>query len=333
MASRRQRSGSGHPHFNGNDENGDDDGERGPRPFWSGTITFGLVSIPVSLYSAYNTISTSLRMLAPDGTPLARRYFCSKDGKEVDRDHIVRGYELEKERYVVVTDEELEGLEPKKSRDIELSRFVDVAAIPPSFFERAYFLAPASESTRAYQLLATSMERLGKAGIATFVMRGKEHLVAIFSRRGVLMAETMRFADELRTVKDVGLQAPERVSQASVTRFRKIIQKQAKKALDLGELKDEYWNKLRAAAERKLKSGTGVLAVPQAANDSEQDEGSAPANVVDLMAILKRRLAGIEDDEADATPVQPSPGKRAKSSPRASKAAKRTKRTSSRKTA
>lgn len=327
MASRRRSSGSDHSHFNG-DDNDSEDSARGPRPFWSGTITFGLVSVPVSLYSAYNTISTSLRMLAPDGTPLARRYFCSKDGKEVDREQIVRGYELEKERYVVVTDEELEGLEPKKSRDIELSRFVDVAAIPPSFFERAYFLAPGSDSTRAYQLLATSMERLGKAGIATFVMRGKEHLVAIFSRGGVLMAETMRFADELRAPKDVGLEAPERVPAASVTRFRSMIQKHAKKSVDLHELKDEYWTKLRAAAERKLKSGKGVLAVPEVANDAQQGEEAAPANVIDLMEILKRRLAGVEDETTET----PAPRKKPKSS-KAATATKRSKRSPSRKSA
>src|SRR5207248_7073669 len=105
----------------------------------------------------------------------------------------------------VVTDEELERLAPEKSRDIDLRRFVEAEAIPPMYFERSYFLVPAGGSAKAYRLLAATMEETHRAGIATFVMRGKEYLVAILSENGILRAETLRFSDEIRSPEDVGL--------------------------------------------------------------------------------------------------------------------------------
>lgn len=133
------------------------------------------------------------------------------------RDEIVRGYEIEEGRYVVVTDEELEALEPRKWREIDLQRFVDADEIDPMYFQRAYFLTPAGESAKAYLLLVAAMERAGKVGIATFVMRGKEYLVAIIGEGGILRAETLRFHDEVRSPADVGL--PER-SQPDAERVR-----------------------------------------------------------------------------------------------------------------
>jgi len=285
MARRRSTAHREIPRIDG-EEDGD---EPRARSFWSGTLTFGLVSIPVALYTAYRSLGTSLRTLSPEGKPLVRRYACSKDGTPVDAGAIVRGYELDEDRFVEVTDEELEGLEPKKSRDIALSRFVDVDAIPPMYFERAYFLAPAGGSRRAYHLLAGTMERMKKAGIATFVMRGKEHLIAIFSERGVLIAETMRFADELRSAGDVGVSPSARVPAATVNRFRKLISKHAAKKLDLDELRDEYWEKVRALAEKKYARGKDVVPAEEV---SEAEPSDAESNVIDLMEALKRRLAG-----------------------------------------
>ena len=127
------------------------------RAFWSGTISFGLVSVPVDLYPANRSVRASLRMLAPEGTPLSRRYYCPKEEREVSYEEIVRGREVDG-RWIVVTDEELEALEPRKSRDIDLRLFVDRAEIDPVFFDRAYYLAPAGESTKAYRLLAQGLQ-------------------------------------------------------------------------------------------------------------------------------------------------------------------------------
>ena len=184
------------------EENGE---QSGPRPFWSGTLTFGLVSVPVNLFPANKSSRAPLRMLSPGGEPLARKYFSEKTERPLDADQMVRGYEIDKGKYVVVTDEELDRLAPEKSRDIDLKTFVPEESIPPVYFDRGYFLTPASGSEKAYKLLAETMEKGGKAGLATFVMRGKEYLVAIFAEHGILRAETMRFPDELRSPADVGL--------------------------------------------------------------------------------------------------------------------------------
>ena len=143
-----------------------------PRAFWSGTLTFGLVSVPVDLYPAVRSRRTALRMLGPDDQPLVRRFFCSVDLKPLGQDDIVRGYENDDGSFTIVADEELDALAPRKSRDIDLRRFVKREEIPRQLLERPYVLAPAGDSTKAYHLLAETMERSGKAGIATFVMRG-----------------------------------------------------------------------------------------------------------------------------------------------------------------
>src|SRR5690606_12970362 len=180
-----------------------------------------------------------LRLLGPDGQPLARRYFCSADGEPLSGDDIVRGYEWEDGSYTVVDDEELDALAPEKSRDIDLRRFVARDEIPAELLERPYVLAPAGESTKAYHLLARTMERTGRAGVATFVMRGKEYLAAIFAEGGLLRAVTMRFVDELRTPEDVGLPPVQRVSAAARKRMEAALAKLEEKQLDESSLEDE----------------------------------------------------------------------------------------------
>ncbi|HSJ10390.1 MAG TPA: Ku protein [Longimicrobiales bacterium] len=259
--------------------------EVGPRPFWSGTITFGLVSIPVALYPANRALATSLRMVSKDGVPLQRRYYCSKDDRALDWDDIVRGYEVENDTYVVVTDDELERLAPEKTRDIDLRRFVPASEIDPIHFERAYFLTPAGNSTKAYRLLAATMEQMDRAGIATFVMRAKEYLVAIFAENGILRAETLRFADEVRAPADVGLPDPVKPTAAAVKRFEKAVRALAEKALDEDELVDTGAARLQELVARKEESGTDVVEAPA---PMEVTGGG----IIDLMEVLKRSLEG-----------------------------------------
>src|SRR6266550_5829089 len=195
------------------------------RPFWSGTLTFGLVSVPVDLYPGNRTNRAPLRMLSPEGEPLARRYYSEKSGDDLQDDDMVRGFELDKDKYVVVTDEELERLAPEQSRDIDLRRFVPLEDIPPLYFDRSYFLAPSEGSEKAYRLLAQTMEKEKLTGLATFVMRGKEYLVAIFPENGILRAETMRFVDEIRSPKEIGLPEKKKVSAATVKKFERLVAK------------------------------------------------------------------------------------------------------------
>jgi DNA end-binding protein Ku len=255
------------------------------RSFWSGTITFGLVSIPVELFPANRSERVSLRMVSEDGVPLARRYFCSKDGRELDWSDIVRGYEIEPDQFVVVTDEELERLAPEKTRDIDLRRFVPASGIDPIFFERAYYLTPGGNSTKAYRLLAQTMEETDRAGIATFVMRGKEYLVAIIAENGILRAETLRFAGDVRSPDDVGLPAPSKPKAADVKRIAAAIGRLEEKKFDEKELIDHGAERLLELVARKEKSGTDVVEAP--AGDVEPSEG-----VIDLMEVLRRSLQG-----------------------------------------
>lgn len=260
--------------------------ETQPHAFWSGIIAFGLVSLPVSLFPAH-TGKISLKMVDDKGTLLKRQYFCDEENRPLERDEIVRGYELEKYQYVVVEDDELEALEPQKSREIDLKRFVPLSSINPIYFERAYFLVPDSDTTKAYRLLAKSMEDEHKAGIATFVMRGREYLVAILSEGGILRAETLRFHDELRTPEYIGLPERQPADQKMVKRMVAAIQKSTSKQLDMEQMGDQQTHKLMQYIEQKLNTGSDV--VPAA---TEPEPVASESNVIDLMQVLKERLQG-----------------------------------------
>ncbi len=257
------------------------------RAFWSGTLTFGLVSIPVNLFPANRSVHASLRMVGPKGTPLRRRYYAPATGREVERDDMVRGYEVERDSFVLVEDEELEALEPDKSRDIDLRRFVDRAELDPIWFERAYFLTPDGGSTKAYRLLAETMERTGRAGIATFVMRGTEYLVAIIAEQGILRAETLRFADEVRTPDDVGLPEPVKPKPDEVKRMQKAMGPLETDELDEDDLRDRWSERVEKLARSKAKKGKDVVHLAE-----EESEPEEEVEVIDLMEVLKRSLAG-----------------------------------------
>ena len=255
----------------------------GVRPFWSGTITFGLVSVPVNLFPANQSTRTSLRMLGPDGEPLSRKYYAEKTGRDLDADEMIRGYEIDKGKFVTITDEELERLAPEKTRDIDLKLFVKEDAIPPVYFERGYFLTPSGNSEKAYRLLAEAMKERGDIGVATFVMRGKERPVAIFSDDGILRAETMRFPDEVRTHKEVGLPEKKKVSAAAVRKFETLIKKKAKR--EFSPDKDEETERLLKLVKKKQSKASNVVEIK---DYQQKDEGEG----VDLIQVLKRSLAG-----------------------------------------
>lgn len=252
--------------------------------FWSGTITFGLVSIPVDLYSAHRPNPAALRLIDQRGIALHRRYFCPKDHRPLTGKQIVRGYEIEEGRFVVVDDAELADLEPKKSREIDLRCFVSVAEVDPAYFQHAYFLVPSGSVTKAYRLLAEIMERHGRAGIATFVMRDREHLVAILAEGGILRAETLRFAEELRAPEDIGLPQVGKAPARMVSRFRAEIKRLTRKEFDQELLHDRHARRLLDLVRRKLKAGEDVVEKPA----EEVREGG---EIIDLIAIIKERFA------------------------------------------
>ncbi|HUX91208.1 MAG TPA: Ku protein [Gallionellaceae bacterium] len=257
-----------------------------PHALWSGIIAFGLVSLPVSLFPAHSS-KVALKMVDAKGDLLRRQFFSDHDNRPLERDDIVRGYEIEKYHFVVVEDEELEALEPKKSREIDLKRFVPLSSINPIFFEHAYFLVPDSDTTKAYRLLARSMEDEQRAGIATFVMHGKDYLVAIIAEGGILRAETLRFHDELRTPQGIGLPPRKPADKKIAEQMRSAIKKLTHKNFDSELLSDQQSRDLKQYIEKKLKSGTDVLKAPE-----EAGPAATASNVIDLMQVLKERLQG-----------------------------------------
>ena len=259
-----------------------------PRAFWSGTLTFGLVSVPVDLYPAVRPRRTPLRTLGPEEQPLVRRYFCSADGQPLTNDDIVRGYENDDGSFTIVEDEELEALAPRKSRDIDLRRFVAREEIPRQLLERPYVLAPAGDSTKAYHLLAATMESSGRAGIATFVMRGKEYLAAIFAEGGTLRAVTMRFITELRTPDDVGLPSAVRPSAERRQEMERAVAELTADELDTKLLNDDYAAQLVELAGLKRDAGKDVVEIEEA--PAEDEEGGA--DIIDIMSVLRERMGG-----------------------------------------
>ena len=243
--------------------------------------------MPVNLFPANKASRAPLRMLGPDGQPLSRRYYAEKTERDLDADEVVRGYEIKKGKYVVITDEELERLAPDKTRDIDLKRFVPAESIPPVYFERGYFLTPAAGSEKAYKLLAQTMEKEGKAGIATFVMRGKEYLVGIFAENGILRAETMRFPDELRSPEAIGLPTKPKVPKATVAKFEKLISSKSKKQLSPRKLEDEQTERLLKLVKKKSAQRKNIVEV-----DTDGGDEREPGKVIDLVAMLKKSLAG-----------------------------------------
>lgn len=274
-------------------------------PLWSGTLSFGLVTIPVELYPAIrSSAGVSFRMLAPDGTPLQREYYCPQHERSISRDEIVRGYELDDGGFVIVEDEELDALAPDASRDIELERFVDPRELSPLWFERPYFLLPNTGVTKPYGLLAQVLEETGRVGIARFVLRGRQQLVAIIGEAGLLLAQTMRFVEQLRSAEAIGLvdAASVEVDPAQVEALRARIREHSSASLDPEELVDERAARILARAQEKLAAGEDVVET-----EAKERHEAADSQIIDLADVLARSLARPEPQRRPR-PTQPPPG-------------------------
>ena len=270
------------------------------RAFWSGTLTFGLVSIPVDLFAAVRSRRTALKMADTKGHALGREYYSDEHDEALKQDELVRGYETDDGKMVVVTDEELESVAPEMTRDIELRVFVPKEDIPPAYFVRPYFLAPSGRSQKAYQLLARVMAETGRVGVGTFVMRARQYLVAIFSDGAVLRAETLRFAGELRSPKEAGLPKRAKPAAAAVKRFSAAINELAKDEIDRDELTDRYAEAIEALVEKKAKKHQGLVRMKAAEAEGDDDEDAGEGKVVDLMKLLKQRVGARPAHRASA---------------------------------
>jgi DNA end-binding protein Ku len=255
------------------------------RAIWSGSISFGLVNVPVEFYTATRRGGVSLRMLGPSGTPLERQYVCPVEDKPLSNDEIERGFEVRPDEFVIVTEEELEALSPGRSRDIAVDRFVPRQDIHPAFFDRSYFLVPGGAQARVYALFADILESSGRAGIGHVVMRGRSYAVAIFAERGILRAEILRYGDEVRSAGELQLPKPPRADRKKVAAMLRRVKALEAGELEPAELRNGSAERLLALARRKHERGEQVVRVPEAAAGEE-------TNVVDLVALLRKRMEG-----------------------------------------
>jgi DNA end-binding protein Ku len=258
-----------------------------PRALWSGSLSFGLVNVPVVMVTAVRDRDLHFRQLhEKEGAPIEVHRWCSEEDVEVSYDEIVHGYELEDGGQVFVTDEELEAIEPRRTRTIEIEQFVDLAEVDPIYFDHPYFLLPASGddgSTRAYRLLAEVMENTDRAALGRFVMRAKEYLAIVRAREQALMLTTMLFSDEVRPSKDVDA-ASEKSHRPSAKQLRAAVAviEELSTEWEPDKYKDRYRRRLQDVVSRKRKGQT-VKAPPK--------EREAPSEAPDLMAALEQSLA------------------------------------------
>ena len=254
-----------------------------PRPIWSGSISFGLVNVPVKLVTATSPKDVRFHQLhGADGGRGNQKRVCSLDGEEVEYSEIVKGYEIRKGDYVVVEPEELEALAPEASRVIDIEEFVDLADIDPLFFEHSYYMVPDGPAAKPYALLVEAMEGSGKAGIGRFVLRTKEYLAALRPHEGVLVLSTLLFADEVVATADLEVRTTKdtKPSEREVDMARQLVDTFSAE-WDPAKYKDDYREKLLAMIAAKAE-GQEVIA---------PEEPERPAPVVDLMAALEASLA------------------------------------------
>jgi DNA end-binding protein Ku len=251
------------------------------RAIWTGSLAFGLVNVPVGLYPATEDKTIHFNQFQ-EGTSDRIRYkrVNERTGREVDLAHIVRGHEVSKGEYVLLTDEELEAVEPGRSRTIDITDFVDLAEIDPIYFQKTYYLAPQGDGAeRAYGLLRQAMTDTGKAGIATFVMRGKQYLAAVHPDEDVLVLVTMFFADEVRDPRDEIENLPaERTFGGRELAIAKQLIESMTVAWKPESYRDTYRERVEDLIERKRRGEKVVAETPPPAQEQ----------VVDLVEALRR---------------------------------------------
>ena len=269
-----------------------------PRSIGSGAISFGLVSIPVKLYLAASSEAPSFNLLhARCGNRIRQQRFCPACNTVVEREDLIRGYEVSKDQYIQVTDEELKALEGEASEEIEIAEFVPLEKVDPIFFERSYYLGPDRGGEKAYRLLADTMAQVGKVALAKFVLRGKENLVIVRSARNGLVLHTMYFADEVRNFDEIAKGESAKISEAESQLAVRLIQELSTGDFEPDKYEDEYSQRVLDLVDKKAEGQKITLAKPQARR----------GQVIDLMAALKESLG-------KKAPKQKKPAVRAKSS-------------------
>ncbi len=261
-----------------------------PRPIWKGAVSFGLVHIPVVLTSAENRNDFDLTMLdRRNMKPVGFKRYNKETGKEVGWDDIVKGYEYEKGRYVVLTDADFKQANVEATQTVDIAAFVDADEVEPTYYETPYYLAPDTRGEKGYVLLRETLKATNKIAIATVVIRTRQYLAALIPSGNVMVLNTLRYTNELKSAKD--LEAPSSTLKASGVSPREI--EMAKKLVDEmterwkpEQYRDTYHSDLMKLIDKRIKAGkTEVIT-----EIDEEGEKPAKGNVLDLMALLQRSV-------------------------------------------
>jgi DNA end-binding protein Ku len=270
------------------------------RAIWSGAISFGLVNVPVKLYSATSPKTVRFHQISSKtGARIRQKRVDPSTGEEVPFEEIVKGYEITPDHYVLISPEELDALDPKATKTVDIEEFVDLADIDPIFYDHSYYLAPTAGGAKAYRLLLDAMAEAGKVGIGRVVLRTKQQLCALRPTDGVLTLSTMLFGDEVL--------APDRLDELDSISDAEATDRELKMAqqlidslsadFDPTKFRDDYRDRVIDLIERKA-SGEEIAVEPQA-----EEEAPAP----DLMAALEASLAAVKSDSPE--PDKPAPEK------------------------
>jgi DNA end-binding protein Ku len=251
------------------------------RPIWKGGISFGLVFIPIKLYSAVDSENLDLDLLDKrDMSRIGYKKVSKSSGDEVPQEQIVRGFEVEKGKYVILENEEIEKLYPKRSKSIEILSFTEESNIDSVYFEKPYFIEPEGDVKKAYKLLVEAIEQTGKVGVAKFVLKNREHLCILKVRDGNLILVQMRFADEIRDDNELDMKISEKPDKEEVSMAVKIINSLSKK-FSAESYKDTYIKEIKEVIEKKAKKKKIEVA----------EEEPKATQVEELMDMLKQSLS------------------------------------------
>jgi DNA end-binding protein Ku len=282
-----------------------------PRALWKGSIAFGLVQIPVGLYSAEKSDELDLDWLDKrDLAPVGYERVNKRTGKPVEWSDIVKGYEHARGDYVILSDQDIAEANAEVSHTLEIDRFVDMSEVDPLYFERPYYVAPDKNAAKAYSLLLETLKKSDKAAIAKYVVRTRQHIGLLFAKDDLLVLMQMRYAHELRAAKTLDL--PQPAKHSAITAKERAIAKSLVESMsghfEPDEYHDEYRDEILALINRRVKAGE-VNTVPEAGPRKRAEKPKS--NVVDLVALLKQSLEHDGNKTKDKTkPAKRSAGKK-----------------------
>ena len=263
------------------------------RPVWNGVISFGLLNVPVQLYTAARNVDLHFRMLdARNKKPIRYERVNAETGEEVPWKEIVKAYEYSKGNYVVVDEKEIRKLAPEATESVDIETFVDESAIDPIYFEKPYYLVPVKKAEKGYVLLREALKKTDKVAIARVVIRTRQYLAMMFPRDDALVLNLLRFPQEIIAQDEfafpTGALAKFRITAAEMKMAEDLLKSMAGKWAP-SEYKDDFREKLRKMIQQRVDKEQGTLTIDNQAEESTED---AATNVVDFVSLLKKSLAG-----------------------------------------